>query len=67
MRYVYLVYSECHGLVCVCGSEASADRKVMAIAVGEMDVDVECTPLSFNSPTCWGWDECYWRKEPIYE
>ena len=64
MKHVYLVYEECHGLVMVCGSEASADRKVLSLAL-EIGIDVENTKLDYDSPSAWGWSECHWIKEVV--
>lgn len=65
MRFVYLVYDECHGLVGVYESEASADRKVIALAE-DYDLDTSKAPLDFNSPWRWGWEGCtWWVKETV--
>lgn len=67
MRFVYLVYDECHGLVGVYESEASADRKVIALAE-DYDLDTSEAPLDFNSPWRWGWEGCaWWVKEEVLD
>jgi len=61
MRFVYLVFNS-DGVVGVYGSEASADRKVIALAE-DCDIDTSEAPLDFNSPWSWGWsDSAWWHK-----
>ena len=67
MKYVYLVYEECHGLVMVCGSEMGAINKVNSIAPN-YGIDLEKTPLDYNSHHCYDWDGAVWfKREVVYD
>lgn len=49
MKYVYLVYDECHGLLHICGNRESADYDVKYIATHWYDLDIEHEPLDYDS------------------
>ena len=67
MKYVYLVYEECHGLVMVCGSEMGAINKVNSLALN-YSIDPEITPLDCNSHRCYGWEGAAWyHREVVYD
>ncbi len=64
--YVYLIYEECHGLVKICRSEASADKEILSLAL-EIGIDTENTKLDYNSSDSWGWSECHWERKKVYD
>ena len=67
MKYVYLVYEECHGLVMVCGSEMGAINKVNSLALN-YGIDIEKTPLDYNSHHHYGWEGAAWcQSEVVYD
>ena len=67
MKYVYLVYEECHGLVMVCGSEMGAINKVNSIALN-YGIDPETTPLDYNSHHHYGWEGAvYFSREVVMD
>lgn len=67
MKYVYLVYEECHGLVMICGSEVGAICKVNSIAL-DYGIDPETTPLDYNSHHRYGWEGAVWhQREVVYD
>ena len=65
MKYVYLVYEECHGLIGVYGTPEDATKCV------KQDVLESCPellnqPLDYNSPRCWGWEGAtYWERQEV--
>lgn len=64
MKYVYLVYEECHGLVMVCGSEMGAICKVNSLARA-YGINPETTPLDYNSHHYYGWESIAWHQRKI--
>lgn len=67
MKYVYLVYEECHGLVMVCGSEMGAICKVNSLAYN-YGIDPETTPLDYNSHHRYGWEGAvYFSREVVMD
>jgi hypothetical protein len=67
MKYVYLVYEECHGLVMVCGSEMGAICKVNSLATN-YGIDPETTPLDYDSHHHYGWEgAAYFSREVVFD
>lgn len=68
MKYVYLVYDECHGLLHICGNRESADYDVKYIATHWYDLDIEQEPLDYNSEDHYGWEGAvYWQRMEVKE
>lgn len=69
MRYVYLVYDECHGLNMVCGNKTLATIKVREIAKNNYDLSVDNEPLDYDGSLMrYGWDGvAWWQKEVVYD
>ncbi len=65
MKYVYLVYEDSHGLVCVCGTPEKATELVKKDAY-EFGIP-EGTPPDCDWEHRWGWDGATWwvRREVI--
>lgn len=65
MKYAYLVYEECHGLVGVYGHEAIAIARVHELAK-DFSFDTD-TPYDYLSDDCVGWEGVAWycREEVI--
>ena len=67
MKYVYLIYEECHGLVMVCGSEMGAINKVNNLA-RNYGINPEVTPPDCNSHRCSGWEgAAYFSREVVMD
>jgi hypothetical protein len=65
MKYVYLVYEECHGLIGVCGTPEAATAMVNENAVG-WDIDPATEPSVYGDGTDgYGWDTINWRREEV--
>lgn len=65
MKYVYLIYDDWHGLLCICATPEKAKELVKNEAFsGGLPED---TPLDYDCETRWGWDGVawYWREEVI--
>lgn len=65
MKYVYLVYEECHGLIGVYENSENATKRV------KQDILESCPELlnqspDYNSQWCWGWEGAtYWEKHEV--
>lgn len=65
MKYVYLVYEECHGLIGVCGTPEAATAMVNENAIG-WDIDPATEPSDYGDGTDgYGWDTINWRREEV--
>ena len=65
MKYVYLVYEDCHGLIGAYGSSAKATE---CVERNILDIDPELLNVQpeFDSETAYGWEgACYWEREEI--
>lgn len=65
MKYVYLIYDDWHGLLCICATAEKATELVKNEAFnGGLPKD---TPLDYNDEERWGWEgvACWVRKEII--
>jgi hypothetical protein len=65
MKYVYLVYEDCHGLIGVYETQENATKRV------KQDVLESCPellnqPVDYNSQWCWGWEGAsYWKRYEV--
>ena len=58
MKYVYLIYDDWHGLLCVCATPEKATEKVKDEAFsGGLPED---TPLDYDDEYRWGWEGVAW-------
>ena len=65
MKYVYLVYEECHGLIGVCGTPEVATEMVNENAAG-WDIDPTTEPSVYGDGIDgYGWDTINWRREEV--
>lgn len=68
MKYVYLIYDECHGLLHIRGNRESADYDVKYIATHWYDLDTEHEPLDYDSEDSYGWEGiAYWKRMEVKE
>lgn len=66
MRYVYLIYDDWHGLLCVCATPESATKMVKAEALSSGLP--EDTPLDYEDEERWGWEGAtWWVREEVIE
>lgn len=63
MKYVYLVYEECHGLTHICGTPELATEIVNREA-RECGINPDIEPSIYGGDS-YGWDEIRWRKEEV--
>ena len=65
MKYVYLVYEECHGLIGIYETQEKATERVI------QDILESCPELlneqpDFNGPAVWGWEgAAHWEIEEV--
>ena len=65
MKYVYLVYEDCHGLIGIFGKQKDATKCVKQNVL-EGYPELLNQPLDYNSQYYWGWEGAsYWRREEI--
>lgn len=65
MKYVYLVYEECHGLIGVYENPEDATKRVKQ-DVFEWSPELLNLPLDYNSQWHWGWEGAsYWKREEV--
>ena len=65
MKYVYLVYEECHGLIGVYRTPEDATKHVKQ-DVFEWCPELLNQPLDYNSESCWGWEGAtYWERKEV--
>lgn len=65
MKYVYLVYEECHGLIGIYGTPEAATEIVNQIAPG-WGIDPTTEPSIYGDRTDgYGWDVINWRREEV--
>lgn len=66
MRYVYLIYDDWHGFICVCGTKEKATEMVKDDAFSSGLP--EDTPLDYDDEYRWGWDGAtWWVREVVYD
>lgn len=65
MNYVYLIYDDWHGLLCICATPEKATEQVKKEAFG--GGLPEDTPLDYEGAERWGWEGVAWwvREEVI--
>jgi hypothetical protein len=65
MKYVYLVYEECHGLIGVYETPEDATKCVKQ-EVFEWCPELLNKPLDYNSQWCWGWEGAtHWKRVEV--
>ena len=65
MKYVYLVYEECHGLVGTYDTQEKATKRVIQDILESCPEILDEEP-DFNGPVAWGWDgACFWTREEV--
>jgi hypothetical protein len=65
MKYVYLVYEECHGLIGVCGTPEAATKMVNDNAIEYGMNPTDQLSVYGDGIDGYGWDETYWRREEV--
>ena len=66
MKYVYLVYDDWHGLLCICATPKKATELVKKDALNSgLSED---TPLDYDDEDRWGWEGAtWWTREEVIE
>lgn len=66
MKYVYLVYEDCHGLIAICGTPERATQMVKDEAFsGGLPED---TSLDYDDEDSWGWEGAtWWKREGVIQ
>ena len=66
MKYVYLVYDDWHGLLCICATLEGATEQVKKEAFG--GGLPEGTPLDYDDECRWGWEGvAWWSREEVIQ
>ena len=66
MKYVYLVYDDWHGLLCICANPEKATELVKKDALNSgLSED---TPLDYDDEHRWGWEGAtWWTREEVIQ
>ena len=67
MDYVYIVYDVGVGLKGVFRTEERAKKKVLELVSTKVRLDTTSIPIDYNSFWRWGYRECYYQRECLYD